>query len=324
MSSARKQRLREAAPFAAASYLPVLLLPLPGTSWDPRLFGLAMIGMTALWAFVGLAPRERLPRWLGVAGGLAYVGLIALLRHSGGGNGSGLGPMVILPVMWFALHGRALELWSAVAGSAAVYWVPIVIDHGGGAYPSSGWRLGAVLLALSAIVGVTVQRLRLREQEQGRLLSELAHTDELTGLPNRRAWERMMDSVALDDPDHPSMAWCVAVLDLDGFKEFNDTHGHQAGDRLLRNVAMGWRAQLRRDDILFRLGGDEFAVLMPGADAAAARTVLERLTSTSRANCSVGVAQRQADESASGVLRRADLALYTAKGDGRGRIAVAA
>jgi diguanylate cyclase (GGDEF)-like protein len=323
MSSARKHRLREAAPFAAATYLPLLLLPLPGPSWDPLLLGLGMAGVTALWAYVVLAPRERLPRALAVATGLAYLGLIALLRHSGGGNSSGLGPMVILPVMWFALHGRALELWSAVAGSAAVYWIPIVLDHGESAYPSSGWRIGAVLLVISAIVGATVQRLRLREQAQGRRLSELAHTDELTGLPNRRAWERMMDGVAAGDPDHRSTAWCVAVVDLDGFKEFNDANGHQAGDRLLKSVAVAWGAQLRRDDILVRLGGDEFAVLMPDADAAGARAVLERLAASSQANCSIGVAQRQSDESASAVLRRADLALYAAKRDGRGRIAVA-
>src|SRR3981189_2536427 len=120
-----------------------------------------MAGFTAIWAYVVLAPRERLPRSLAVATGVAYIALIALLRHSGGGDGSGLGLMVVLPVMWFALHGRALELWSAVAGSAAVYWIPIVLDHGGSAYPTSGWRTGAVLLAISAIVATTVQRLRL-------------------------------------------------------------------------------------------------------------------------------------------------------------------
>jgi diguanylate cyclase (GGDEF)-like protein len=324
MSAARKHRLRAAAPFAAATYLPLLLLPLPGPSWDPLLFALGMAGFTAIWAYVVLAPRERLPRSLAVATGVAYIALIALLRHSGGGDGSGLGLMVVLPVMWFALHGRALELWSAVAGSAAVYWIPIVLDHGGSAYPTSGWRTGAVLLAISAIVATTVQRLRLRLREQARRLSELAHTDELTGLPNRRGWERMMDSVAADDRDHGSPAWCVAVVDLDGFKEFNDANGHEAGDRLLKSVAAAWREQLRRDDILVRLGGDEFAILMPDADAGGARVVLERLTASSHANCSIGVAERHSDESASAVLRRADLALYTAKRDGRGRIAVAA
>jgi diguanylate cyclase (GGDEF)-like protein len=326
MSRARKDRLRQAAPFAAASYLPLVLLPLPlpGTTWNPLLLSAAMLGMTALWAHVVLVPRDRLPRALGVATGLAYCALIALLRHAGGGNGSGLGAMVILPVMWFALNGRALELWSAVVGAAAVIWIPIVLDHGGSRYPASGWRAGTVMLAISAIVGVTVQQLRLRAEAQARLLSELAHTDELTGLPNRRAWERMMDSVALADSAGGSTAWCVAVVDLDGFKEFNDANGHQAGDRLLRTAAAEWRAQLRHSDILVRLGGDEFAVLMPDTDAAAARAVLERLTTFTPADCSIGVAQRDTDESASAVVRRADLALYAAKGDGRGRIAVAA
>lgn len=322
MSSARTRRLREAAPFAAATYLPLLLLPLPGPSWDPVLLVLGLVGMTALWATVVLAPRERLPRALSVATGLAYLLVIALLRHAGGGNGSGLGPLVILPVMWFALHGRPLELWSAVAGSAAVYWVPMLLDSGGEAYPASGWRVGAVLLAISAIVGSTVQRLRLREQAQTRRLSDLAHTDELTGLPNRRAWERMMDRFT--DAQSGPTTWCVAVLDLDGFKQFNDANGHQAGDRLLQSAAVGWRGQLRRDDILVRLGGDEFAVLMPDADAAGARAVLERLAAASRASCSIGVAERLRDESTSGVLRRADAALYSAKRDGGRRVAIAA
>jgi diguanylate cyclase (GGDEF)-like protein len=287
------------------------------------LLAIGLSGLTALWAFVVLAPRERLPRALSVATGLAYLAFIALLRHAGGGNASGLGPLVILPVMWFALHGRPLELWSAVAGSAAVYWVPILLDDGGIAYPDSGWRVGAVLLAMSAIVGSNVQRLRLREQGQTRRLNELAHTDELTGLPNRRAWERMMDHVGAQEPQSPA-TWCVAVLDLDSFKQFNDAHGHQAGDRLLQSAAVAWRGQLRRDDILVRLGGDEFAVLMPEADAAGANAVLERLAAASRASCSIGLAERLADESTSGVLRRADAALYSAKRDGGGRIAIAA
>jgi diguanylate cyclase (GGDEF)-like protein len=321
MSAERKHRLRQAAPFVAASYLPLVLLPLPGASVDPVLLAVGIAGMTLFWAHVVLAPRDEWPRWLAVTSGLVYLGLIALLRHAGGGNGSGLGPMVILPVMWFALHGRSLELWSAVAGSAAVYWVPILLEPHGDLYPTSGWRIGAVLLAISAIVGVSVQQLRTRLRAQARQLSELAHTDELTGLPNRRAWERMVDR---GEGSGGSESWCVAVVDLDGFKEFNDANGHQAGDRLLQDAALGWRSQLRAADVLVRLGGDEFAVLMPDTDAAGARAVLERLAVGPGVNCSIGVAERQGDESAATVLRRADMALYAAKRDGRGRVAVAA
>jgi diguanylate cyclase (GGDEF)-like protein len=324
MPSARQVRLREAAPFAAAGYLPLLLLPLPGATWDPLLFLLGMAGTTAVWAYVVLAPRERLPRWLAVATGLAYLADIALLRHSGGGNSSGLGPMVILPVMWFALHGRPLELWSAVAGSAAVYWVPIALDHDHVAYPTAGYRIGAVLLAICAIIGATVQRLRLREREQAELLSRMAHTDELTGLPNRRAWERTLDGALAEARDLPP-AFCVAVVDLDGFKEFNDLNGHQAGDRLLKGAAAAWRGQLRQDDVLVRLGGDEFAVFMPRTGAAGARAVLERFaTAYEEASCSIGVAERSSRESSADLIRRADQALYAAKRDGGGLIATAA
>jgi diguanylate cyclase (GGDEF)-like protein len=318
MSAERTERLREAAPFAAASYLPLLLVPLPGAKWDPLLLAIGTVGLAALWTYVVLAPRERLPRWLAVLTGLAYLALIAVLRQAGGGNGSGVGVLVILPVMWFALHGRALELWSAVGGSAAVYWVPIIVTHGGGAYPTSGWRVGALLLAVSAIVGSTVQRLRLREQSQARQLRRLAHTDDLTGLPNRRAWERTISTVAAGDRDHGPATFCVAVLDLDGFKAFNDEHGHQAGDRLLKGVAAAWRSQLRRDDVLARLGGDEFAVLMPDADADGARAVLERLAGAFvDVSCSIGVAERRHRETVTALLGRADRALYAAKPGGR-------
>jgi diguanylate cyclase (GGDEF)-like protein len=147
-------------------------------------------------------------------------------------------------------------------------------------------------------------------------LTEIALTDTLTGLPNRRAWD---DRLAQAVRDHEPI--CVAILDLDRFKTFNDLHGHQAGDRLLKEAAAAWRAQLRSTDMLARYGGEEFVVLLHGHDLDAARRVVERLRRATprEQSCSAGLACREGGEDAAALLARADAALYEAKRAGRDR-----
>ncbi len=106
----------------------------------------------------------------------------------------------------------------------------------------------------------------------------------------------------------------MVVLDLDAFKHFNDSHGHQAGDRVLKEVTAGWRAQLREGDLLARWGGDEFVLLVDGRETGAQR-VVERLRAASTAHtASAGVAEWDGAEAAHQLLARADAALYAAKG----------
>jgi diguanylate cyclase (GGDEF)-like protein len=145
-------------------------------------------------------------------------------------------------------------------------------------------------------------------------LTEIALTDMLTGLPNRRAWD---DRLGQAMRDHEPM--CVAILDLDFFKSYNDAHGHQGGDRLLKEAAAAWRAELRATDMLARYGGEEFVVLLPRHDLESARRVVDRLrAATPRGeSCSAGIARRQAGEDATALLARADVALYEAKRAGR-------
>jgi diguanylate cyclase (GGDEF)-like protein len=147
-------------------------------------------------------------------------------------------------------------------------------------------------------------------------LTELALTDALTGLPNRRAWDQHVE-LAIRDAEPV----CVAILDLDGFKDFNDVRGHQAGDQILKEAAAAWSAQLRPADMLARYGGDEFVVLMRGIDLPAARRVVERLRfATPRGqSCSAGVTGREPGDVPSVLLGRADQALYQAKRTGRNR-----
>jgi len=117
----------------------------------------------------------------------------------------------------------------------------------------------------------------------------------------------------------------AAMLDIDHFKHFNDTHGHQAGDRLLCDMAHMWRSQLRATDILARYGGEEFAVLIATWPIGLAETVLERLRDATPEGltCSAGLAAFDGSETAEALVARADQALYEAKARGRDRTAIA-
>jgi diguanylate cyclase (GGDEF)-like protein len=117
----------------------------------------------------------------------------------------------------------------------------------------------------------------------------------------------------------------VAMFDIDRFKQFNDSYGHPAGDRLLRDTAAAWRAEVRADDFLARLGGEEFALLLTGRHTGSVRALVERLRSSMPAQqtVSAGIALRVDGETPDQLLSRADQALYEAKTAGRNRAVVA-
>ncbi|MGZ4184491.1 MAG: diguanylate cyclase domain-containing protein [Solirubrobacteraceae bacterium] len=151
-------------------------------------------------------------------------------------------------------------------------------------------------------------------------LYDAAQTDALTGLPNRRAWDAQLKRSLSEDRQI-----AIAMLDFDHFKEFNDTYGHPAGDRLLKEAAAAWRDQLRAGDLLARIGGEEFALMLVDCELATATEVVERLRASmpQARTCSAGLAVRGDGESAEAVIARADRALYQAKADGRNRVALA-
>lgn len=117
----------------------------------------------------------------------------------------------------------------------------------------------------------------------------------------------------------------VALLDLDRFKQFNDRHGHPAGDRLLADAAAAWAAAVRSSDLLARFGGEEFVLLLSMTGEQEAVGVVEALRSVApqgqRFSC--GIATLDGVGSAAGLLARADAALYAAKNGGRNRTEVA-
>lgn len=157
-----------------------------------------------------------------------------------------------------------------------------------------------------------------------------AETDALTGLRNRRAFDEQSPSV-LDDRGAQPVT--LLMLDLDGFKGFNDQYGHPGGDDLLRGVAQSITTSVRAGDRIYRYGGDEFAVLLPATDRAVGAQVAERVRSAiaaldpdtgSRVTASVGAASLPGD--AAGVadlVAAADAALYRAKTSGGDKVVAA-
>jgi diguanylate cyclase (GGDEF)-like protein len=119
---------------------------------------------------------------------------------------------------------------------------------------------------------------------------------------------------------------CVAILDLDRFKLYNDANGHPAGDRLLRTAGSAWKLAVRASDFIARYGGEEFAVLLPDCGLEEAETVIERLRGVTpeAQTVSAGIAEWNVFESTAALIDRVDFALYRAKRDGRDRSVCAA
>jgi two-component system cell cycle response regulator len=182
----------------------------------------------------------------------------------------------------------------------------------------------------------------LRKQYQDRLRHnfhrsmELAVTDSLTGLYNRRYMSNHLDAL-LQRAKLDYKPVCVMIMDIDFFKRVNDTHGHDVGDEVIREFSERIGASVRGIDLACRYGGEEFVVVMPDTDLSVASTVSERLRrqisekpfSASKGaleldlTCSIGVTVSKEEENSDHLLKRADEALYKAKGDGRNRVVVA-
>lgn len=166
------------------------------------------------------------------------------------------------------------------------------------------------------------------------LLAHRAAHDPLTGLANRGELERRLADF-LERAGASGESLAVAYLDLDGFKVVNDTHGHGAGDELLRATAAALLRQVRDDDVIARVGGDEFVVVLPGADLDRALATADRIRQglaeprslvgvkpMVQVTVSIGLAVAQPGDRVASLLRDADAALYEAKRWGRDRIEV--
>jgi len=149
-----------------------------------------------------------------------------------------------------------------------------------------------------------------------RQVRRLAGTDSLTGVPNRRAWDEELPR----ELARSGQPVCVALLDLDHFEQYNDRHGHQAGDRFLKEAAAAWQSVVRRTDLVARYGGEEFAILLPDCHLNALEIAERRRTAQPEGTCPLGVAQWDGREDVTAPVARADGALYAAKDAGRDRV----
>jgi diguanylate cyclase (GGDEF)-like protein len=164
------------------------------------------------------------------------------------------------------------------------------------------------------------------------LVQHEAETDALTGQPNRRALDELLKQ-QVGVAHATGRTFSVLLLDIDHFKLVNDTHGHGAGDDVLRAFAQRVREHLRQGDTCARYGGEEFVVVLPGTTLVAALEVAERLRQgvadaslmsvpLVRATVSIGAAQHLQGETAEQLLERADTAVYAAKRGGRNQVCV--
>ena len=270
------------------------------------------------------------PTWIVIAGGLAVQAAADLLTTVGSAGSS---------AALLQLTGGAVEHVGGDSdrrGLDADGQTPTAHDQLIGAHKrqpspsrrsrsrrwSPGWPATPVLArTLATAVAAAMVRLLWTANENVGLefARRLAVTDDLTGLGNRRAlWTSMRAACSRRE------RFATLVIDLDGFKEVNDTLGHTAGDVLLRGMADRFSRLVRPDDVLARLGGDEFGVLVRACDEPAAVAFADRVAGvletgfevhgiTVRVAASVGIAIATGDDTAPELLRRADVAMSEAK-----------
>lgn len=251
--------------------------------------------------------------------------------------------IVIVAFSAFALRPRQTVLLAAaaLAGMGAAMWHLQAADPL--RFPPEveamtfGY-LAAAMLSTAVLTGeMTKLRRRMKAQREElqqalETIRTLATIDELTALANRRHMNALL---AAEERREGGNGSCVALLDIDFFKQVNDRHGHAQGDAVLREFARTARGALRERDTLARWGGEEFLLLLPQATPHDARQVLERIAAAvgalrveglaprHRISFSAGLAERRPDEPFTEAIGRADKALYRAKAAGRDRIEAA-
>jgi diguanylate cyclase (GGDEF)-like protein len=301
---------------------------------DLFLLTLVVAGSTVL-------PGRRKARWLMLATGYAInaIGDTANLFHSSVGS-THLGTMLDAVAWPTSILLVSLSVWLperksdpiardplpglVVPGIAAIAALVILgLSSFVGVDPAA-FGLATVTLLLAAIrSGASLTRLReMTEERHGQ-----AVTDQLTTLGNRRALFELLDALLAEDGPRPAAIRRLAFLfiDLNRFKEVNDSFGHSVGDELLRQLGARLKGVLRSSDLLVRLGGDEFAACLTDADADYGATVARRIAARldepfqlgnvrARISASIGIAVVPKDATnAHDLLRCADLAMYRAK-----------
>lgn len=327
-----------------------LLAAQVGAGYTPRgpalaLSVVAACGTLAFYALIHFSTRLKIaPDMLAALQSLLAIGCTIAGYAIAGPLRSSLLSMLVVAIAFctFAMHPRRALLLAgaALAGMAGIMWYLQAIDplgHPPAVEAMSFGYLAAALLATTLLASeMTKLRRRMKASRQELLtaldtIRTLATVDELTSLANRRYMNELLGA---EERRSASSASCVALLDLDLFKQVNDQYGHAVGDAVLRGFAGAAHGALREHDTLARWGGEEF-LLLPDATPQAARHVLERIvtrvhalqidgmTPARRISFSAGLAERRDGEPFTEAISRADKALYRAKAAGRDRIEVA-
>ncbi|MCB2187747.1 MAG: sensor domain-containing diguanylate cyclase [Deltaproteobacteria bacterium] len=284
--------------------------------WFGFYYGLALVA-------AGLFSLPWLGRWLALGSGIFSPWLA-------------LGAGVVSWRRGFVAARYFLVAWGVLAVAVAVFALQEVGPLAGQYWARNALVLGTALesillsLALAArIRGLQEEREVLRRSESR--FRQLSHTDGLTGLYNKRYFsERLATALAAGGP---AEGLCLLLLDIDDFKEFNDTFGHDQGDLVLQGLAQVMTDSVRAGDLPCRWGGEEFAVILAGVGWGQAAAVAERIRQrfaarefppaggTARCTASLGLVQHRPGETAAELVRRADQALYQAKRAGKNRLA---
>jgi diguanylate cyclase (GGDEF)-like protein len=236
---------------------------------------------------------------------------------------------------------RLLLAGSFFVMAAALFWLAFTAWFEPEALLPTFGSHGGLGTSMLAFYGVTIASsfafLLMHKERADRETHELATTDPLTGVYNRRTFKELSEPL-LSRARRARTAVSLLLLDIDHFKNVNDTHGHLAGDEVLARFAELVRSCLRKEDLLARYGGEEFVVLLPGTTQPDAAGLAERIrgqvektrlhagNDDVRVTVSVGVAGEKGEQlpSLDGILGHADQALYAAKAQGRNRVVVTA
>jgi diguanylate cyclase (GGDEF)-like protein len=321
----------------------------PPQVWRPRYA--ILIGVVAIVAAaIALTTLAAWASWLLPAIVPADNGAAALVVVLSSVLGLGL---FALAILWLRRPHFVLDLWMMVVMSAWVLDVTFSAALNTGRF-DAGFYIGCIYGLFASGVMITALplengRLYARLAESASEMRRLATTDTLTGLANRRAFERALD-IEWRRAARRHIPLSLVLIDIDFFKRYNDCYGHPAGDQCLRAVATALAGSARRaGEVAARHGGEEFALLLPHADAAAARRIAERACEaiaalnipharsavSANVSVSIGVASMSgevADAINAGglagnphltsakLVEAADKALYAAKAMGRNRV----
>jgi diguanylate cyclase (GGDEF)-like protein len=304
----------------------VIALPHPASVDEQGLALIIAVAMTV--GLVMLAYPRTLPVW--VLHGVIGLGslLICLCIYFASAVVAIFPSMFIWVVLMTAYFFNGREAMAHLGWLLLVYGLALAVTPAhSGISGVTRWVVTAFVLAIAALItSWLVSGLRRQIAAREALESELRHLalhDPLTGLANRRlAEEELSRELARSSRDASTL--CVAIIDVDGFKRYNDTNGHAAGDRLLKASAGAWRRVLRAGDLISRFGGDEFVIVLPACPVGEAQDVIERLRASSPdgTTCSAGIAVAGPSDTVDSLLMRADAALYEAKRGGRNSLVV--